>query len=274
LAAEVQRLAGHGFGIYIGSFGSGEGHLLTDAENRRTLEVAVDAAAGRAPVYAAAVGFTDTRRVIARVEEAAEVGVSAVQVMPPRPGPPNSPPPAGELETYYQDVLSAAPGPVHLTNEGFMVGYTVPVPLLARLVEEHRAIESVNTTDTDPWQVVELVRAVGADVPVHTGLLTQLPLALSTGATGPLGFEAVIAPELMARTVEAFHRGDLGTFRRGYGQALRLHRVLMRYGNPRSIKTALQLMGLAPGFTRRPYLPLPPEAVDDIRAVLIELELL
>ena len=274
LAAEVTRLAAHGFGIYIGSFGSGEGHLLDDAENRRTLDVAVAAAAGRAPVYAAAVGFAETRRVIARIEEAAAAGVSAVQVMPPRPGPPNIAPPPPELEAYYDDVLAAAPCPAHLTNEGFMVGYTVPVPLLVRLADRHAAVEAINTTDTDPWQVIELARAVGPRLPIHTGLLTQLPLALTSGATGPLGFEAVVAPELMKQTVSAFHVGDLQGFRAGYVRALRLHRVLMRYGNPRSIKTALELLGLASALTRRPYLPLPPEAVADIRAVLIELELL
>lgn len=274
LAEEVARLAAHGFGIYVGSFGSGEGHLLDDAENRRTLQVAVATAAGRAPVYAAAVGFTDTRRVIGRVQEAIDMGVDAVQVMPPRPGPPNVPPPPAELEGYFQDVLAGTSGPIHLTNEGFMVGYTVPIGLLARLVEENPRIESVNTTDTDPWQVVELTRAIGDRVPVHTGLLTQLPLALTCGAAGPLGFEAVIAPGLMTSVVESFHAGNLAAFGVAYNQALRLHRTLMRYGNPRSIKVALELLGFVGAPMRRPYLPLPAAAVEDIRSALHEIGLL
>ena len=61
--------------------------------------------AGRVPVYAAALGFQATDEVIELALEAAAIGVTAVQIHPPRPGPIAIRPTPSELERYYADVL-------------------------------------------------------------------------------------------------------------------------------------------------------------------------
>jgi len=55
----VDWLAAAGVGIYLGSYGTGEGHLLRPAEIVRLYEIGVEAAAGRVPVYGAALGFNE-----------------------------------------------------------------------------------------------------------------------------------------------------------------------------------------------------------------------
>ena len=274
LATIVRHHAAHGFGIYMGSFGSGEGHLLSRAEIRRIYGVAVEAAAGRAPIYAAALGFTDTPHVIELAQEAASVGVDAVQLMPPRPGPPNVKPPLRELEAYYTDFLDAVHTPVHLTNEGFMVGYSVPAALFVQLVQSYSNITSINSTDVDFWQVFDLLESLDGRVPVHIGLFAQLASLMSAGATGPLGFEATIAPVLCTGMIEAFNAGRLDEFRAAFLDILRLNQVLLRYGNPRSIKASFRMLGLPGGYMRRPYLEPAPEALEDIRRILVKLELM
>ena len=264
----VAHHAGHGFGIYVGSFGSGEGHLLSPAEIRRTYEIAVDAAAGRAPVYAAALGFTDTARVIDLAHEAVDAGVDAVQLQPPRPGPPTAPPRASELEAYYADFLAAVRTPVHLSNEWFMVGYTVPAELLAAAAAEHDQVTSLNTSDPDLSVVAELIERVDGAVPVHVGLLPQLPSALALGATGPLGFEATIAPEVVIGMLDAFADSRVEDFSVAFRRVMALHRGLMRYRNPRSVKAALTAVGLPAGAMRRPYLPLAPAELADVEQLL------
>ena len=42
-----------------------------------------------------------------------------------------------------------------------------------------------------------------------------------------------------------------------YATLLRLNMVLSRYGNPRSLKAALRILGRDAGIPRKPYLPLP-----------------
>ena len=274
LHAVVERLAPFGFGLYLGSYGSGEGHLLDRGEIRRVYEIAVAASAGRAPVYAAALGFTSTGLALELAHEARAAGVDAVQLVPPRPGPPNTAPPPHELAAYYTDFLDAFDGDVHLSNEGFLVGYTVPAPLLVSIALRYPQVTSVNATDPDIGHLADLVDGLGGAVPVHVGLLAQLPTALALGAAGPMGFEATIAPEVCVRMLDGYRSGRLDVFAHGYRRMLALHRLLMRAKNPRSLKAALNLLGVPAGTTRRPYLPLPAEETELIRAGLVELGLI
>jgi 4-hydroxy-tetrahydrodipicolinate synthase len=273
LRAVVDHHAGFGFGIYMGSFGSGEGHLLSPSEIRRTYQVAVEAAAGRAPIYAAALGFTDTQRIVDLAHEAVDAGVDAVQLQPPRPGPPTAPPRLLELERYYEDILGAVRSPIHVSNEWFMVGYTVPAELLAAAAADNPHVTAINTSDPDLTVVAELLERVDGAVPVHVGLLPQLPTALTLGAAGPLGFEASIAPELSIGMLDAFADGRLADFSSAFRKVLSLHRGLMRYRNPRSVKAALAAVGLPSGAMRRPYLPLAPDETAEIEQLLRDLGL-
>jgi 4-hydroxy-tetrahydrodipicolinate synthase len=270
----VDRLAQFGFGLYMGSFGSGEGHLLRRAEITRLYRVAVDVAGDRAPVYAAALGFTSTDLVLEMANEARDAGVQAIQLMPPRPGPPNIEPPEHELEQYYRDFLDAYDGDVHLTNEYFMVGYSVPAELMIGLCSQYSQVTSINATHLDIGHLADLSHALGDRTPVHVGLLAQLPAALSLGAAGALGFEATIAPELCIQMLDGYRRGDLDVFSGCFRKLLQLHRTLMRARNPRSLKAALTLIGVPAGAARRPYLPLAPAEVDIIRAAVSQLGLL
>jgi dihydrodipicolinate synthase/N-acetylneuraminate lyase len=60
---------------------------------------------------------------------------------------------------------------------------------------------------------------------------------------------------------------------RYFGHLLRLHAVLSKFQNPRSVKAALHLVGLPAGALRRPYLELAPDEVAEIAVVLQELGL-
>jgi 4-hydroxy-tetrahydrodipicolinate synthase len=269
----VAHHASYGFGIYLGSFGSGEGHLMSAAEIRRMYELGVAAAAGRAPVYAAALGFTDTQRIIEAAHEAVDAGVDAVQLQPPRPGPPTAPPRARELERYYEDILEAVHAPIHLSNEWFMVGYTVPAELLSSAAASNDQVTAINTSDPDLSVVAELLERVDGRLPVHVGLLPQLPAALALGATGPLGFEATIAPQLCIGMLDAFADSRIADFSAGFRDVMTLHRGLMRYRNPRSVKAALAAVGLPAGAMRRPYLPLEAGELADIEQLVQNLRL-
>ncbi len=167
-------LAGAGVGVYLGSYGTGEGHLLRRDEIRRLYEVGVDEIAGRVPVYAAALGFQATEEVIELALEASAIGVTAVQIHPPRPGPIAIRPTTAELERYYDDVLGAVRTPVVLTNQVVMVGYALPTELIAALVVDHPQVVAVNTSDRDPATLAAVLSAVGDRVPVYVGVIGQL----------------------------------------------------------------------------------------------------
>jgi 4-hydroxy-tetrahydrodipicolinate synthase len=273
LAVVVDALAVAGAGVYLGSYGTGEGHLLRPAEIERLYSVGVAAAAGRVPVYAAALGFTATDQVIEAALSAVEAGVDAVQIHPPRPGPTAIVPRPAELERYYADVLGAVATPVHLSNQVVMVGYRLPVRLLADLVASHPQITAVNTSDPDLACVAELIGAVRGSTGVYVGIIAQLATALALGGAGILCFEADVAPGLCHDAVDACRGGDIDRLGVAFDRLLRLNGILTRFQNPRSVKAAMRLLGLPAGELRRPYLELEADEVDAIAAVLGELGL-
>jgi len=90
LRSHLRYQAAAGVGIYLGSYGSGEGHLLREREIERIYEIAVEELRGKVPLYAAALGFTETEYIIHQAQRAAAIGVDAVQIHPPRhAGPPS-----------------------------------------------------------------------------------------------------------------------------------------------------------------------------------------
>jgi 4-hydroxy-tetrahydrodipicolinate synthase len=204
---------------------------------------------------------------------AVDSGVDAVQIHPPRPGPIAITPRPAELERFYADVLGAVTTPVHLTNQVVMVGYQLPVPLIAELVASHPQITAVNTSDPDLASVGALLNAVGGHTDVYVGIIGQLGTALMLGGAGALCFEADVAPGLCRDVVDAYRRGELDNFGVGFDRLLRLNEVLSRFQNPRSVKSAMRLVGLPAGALRRPYLELEVNEVDAISAVLEELGL-
>ena len=271
LAVLVDRQAAAGTTVYLGSYGTGEGHLLRDHEVRTLYAVGVESAAGRVPVVASALGFTDTARVVEQLLEAESLGVDAVQVHPPRPGPTAITPRPNELERYYADVLGAARGPVHLTNQVVMVGYALAPELLDELLDTFGVIEQLNTSDRDTGATVALLLRFARRVPIHVGVVNQLATALVLGGAGTLSFEAVVAPELCHEVMAAHERDDLPALRAAFERLLRLNAVLSRYQNPRSVKAALRCLGLPAGELRRPYLALADDEVADIAAALDDL---
>ena len=268
LRSHLRYQAAAGAGIYLGSYGSGEGHLLREREIERIYEIAVEELKGKVPLYAAALGFTETDYVIHQAQRAAAIGVDAVQIHPPRPGTPVHRPTPPELERFYDDVLNSVATPVHLSNQTVMVGGEVPVAFFAKLVETYGHIQMINNTSQDLSYLVRLLDALDDKVLVSVGMVTQLTTVLELGGHGSLCFEPNVAPRLTMSVVEAYRSGDHALALDRFAHLMRLNEILMKYQNPRSLKAALRVLGLPGGYLRRPYLDLDEAAHEDIRATL------
>jgi dihydrodipicolinate synthase/N-acetylneuraminate lyase len=275
LARHVSRIADAGVAVYLGSFGTGEGHLLEPDEILRLYTVGVEAASGRVPVYAAALGFQATDTVIALATAAADTGVSAVQIHPPRPGDRGARPTLAELDRYYADVLGAVASPVMLTNQVAMTGNRLPAEYIGDLVGDHPQVVGVNHTDPDPSLLAPVVTAVAGRAALSVGMVAQVPLllALAPATGGALCFEPNVAPALCLAAITALRDGDEDAIARSYGRWRQLHEALLRYQNPRSVKAAMDILGLAGGPVREPILRLSAEEVAALAASLADLDL-
>jgi 4-hydroxy-tetrahydrodipicolinate synthase len=273
LSTIVKALSFAGVGIYLGSYGTGEGHLLRLDEITRLYQIGIEAAGGRVPVYAAALGFTSTDAVIEAAQSAALLGVDAVQIHPPRPGPIAIKPRPAELDRFYADVFDAIKTPVHLTNQVIMVGYELPISLVIDLVGSYPQITAVNTSDPNLDGVTELITTLGTQIPVRVGIVSQLRTALDVGGSGVLCYEANVAPALCREVIDAHGADDGERLDAAFDRLQRLNEILSRFQNPRSVKAAMPLVGLPGGSLRRPYLALDPDEVEAIAVVIEELEL-
>ncbi len=273
LRSHLRYQAAAGVGVYLGSYGSGEGHLLREREVERIYEIAVEELKGKVPLFAAAIGFTETDYIIHQAKRAAAIGVDAVQIHPPRPGTPLHRPTPPELERFYDDILSSVTTPVHLSNQTAMVSSEVPVAFFAKLVETYDHIEMINNTSQDLSYLVRLLDAIGDKALVSVGMVTQLITTLALGGHGSLCFEPNIAPRLTMSVLAAYRSGDHALALERFAHLLRLNEILSKYQNPRSLKAALRVLGLPGGFLRRPYLDLDETAHQDISATLDRLRI-
>ncbi|MEQ8839934.1 MAG: dihydrodipicolinate synthase family protein [Acidimicrobiales bacterium] len=269
--SEILRDAG--VGIIVGSYGTGEGRMLTRDELRRMYRLAVTTAGGTVPVVAAGLGLSATGTVIELANEAHDLGVSAVQIHPPLGGPVTVTPTAGEISRFYDDVLAEVTGPVVLSNEVMMVAYAIDAALMADLVTRHSQVVAVNWTDANPGPLVDLMQRVDASaIAVYVGLTAQLPLALSLGAVGGVSFEQNIIPRTCAAIPAAFAAGDLDAMAAALTRVLRLNIVLAgRHMTPRSTKAAMSLLGCDSMNMRPPFQALGDAEHAEIAEVLREL---
>lgn len=258
LRRHLDRLARHPVSIYVCSQGSGEGLGLSLSEKATVYRTAVEVAGGRCEVVGAGIGLTgDTASAVEQTEVLSATGVDAVQIFPPRTGALR--PKDREIEGYYAEVIAAARCPVVLGENVTLVGYELGAGLIERLLDRHPEITGLSyTAPGSVGQLTEFVRALRDRVAIRTGWLHHLANVAAARAAGVLCFEGNVVPGLPAAVWASLLEGRADGIEL-LDQLLSVTALLSRYGNPGSIKTVLQRMGLPAGHLRRPLL-LPGEA--------------
>lgn len=273
LRAHLDYLGAAGVGVFLPLVGTGESQLMREEEIRRVWEIGLDQLQGKVPVYACGIGPTDTAYTTKRANEAGALGFDGVYVYAPRPLP--SPIPQGriEQERYFDELLSAVEYPLHIANNPFIIGYSVPEDLFERMVTEHGNVIGICNADNSVSYTERLLAAVGEKTTVLEVITTNLLTSLALGGGGALCIEANVAPRLARSVFESVQSGDMRGASESYHRLLKLNMVTGKFQNPTGIKAALNIMGLSGGVSRRPYLPPDEAGHDEIRRVIEELDL-
>jgi 4-hydroxy-tetrahydrodipicolinate synthase len=255
LRRHLDRFVPHPVSVYLCSQGSGEGLSLSLAEKERVYRTAVATLGGVREVVGAGIGLTgDTDTALAQVERLSATGVDAIQVFPPRTGALR--PRDREIERYFDEVIAVARCPVILGENVTLVGYELGPGLIRRIIDKSGDVTGLSYTAAGSLgQLGALVAGFGDRVQIRTGWLHHLVNMAAVGGAGVLCFDGNVAPGLLAATWTAAKEGaaDLTTL---WATVISLNALLSRYGNPGSIKTALEHLGLPAGRLRRPLLGL------------------
>jgi 4-hydroxy-tetrahydrodipicolinate synthase len=262
----LRRMAAAGIGVYVGGGGSGEGYVLSEPEARRLLAISVEELKGTVPVRAMGVEPRTSAHMIEFVEMAADVGLDAVQIYSLDQGHGHRPT-QEEIHRYFDDVLSATTVPVVLSTHQ-SVGYQVPVPMLIELADRFDHLIGINCSHQDLGYLTAMIDALGHRLEIHVGGPQLALTALSLGANGYLSSEGNLAPHLCVGVIDAYRDNDARRLADWYGKLLRLSMALYGAGGIRATKAALGALGLPGGSPRLPQLPVAPEQIPRLLAVI------
>lgn len=261
-------IAGGVHGLMV-TGGTGEFVHLSRGERLLVTQAAVEAAAGRAPVYAGTAA-SSTEETLALTRDAARAGADAAIVVAPY----YFGLPQGALAGHYAELAARGGLPLVVYNNPLYTGNNLTPATLAELAGV-AGIVGLKQSNADLGQLVETLRLAGDHFAVLTGIDSQFYPALCAGARGIFSTAACVIPGEMVAIYDAFLAGD-------HERARALHlrvQVLNRFleydpGYVAPCKEALALLGLPGGPVRRPLPDLTPEEREGIRAALVELELL
>jgi len=248
---------------------TGEASTMSPAEQRRALEVSVEAAAGRIPIVGG-LGGSDTAAVSQLARGAREAGVDVLLISPP---PYNKPPQSGILAHYRAVMEAGGDLPVIVYNVPARTACNILPETIEAMAEDPRIV-GVKEASGDLSQIAELSRRVGDRVAIYSGNDDQTVAVMALGGMGIISVLGNIAPGDTSRMAKAFLAGDLVEARRLQLDYLPLIAALFREPNPIPVKAGVGMLGFDVGRVRLPLVDPSPAALDALRAEMERMGLL
>lgn len=189
------------------AFGSnGEFYVVEEEEMKRGLQIMVDQAAGRVPVYFG-IGAISTKKCCRLAKMAVENGAASISVLQPM----FLKPTRAELYNHFKTIAESVPNtPVLLYNNPGRVGYTLAADLVDELAHTVSNIVGMKDTSGDITQTAEFIRRTrDVGFKVFGGKDTLLYASMCHGAVGGVCTAANFMPELITDVYNKFVAGDL-----------------------------------------------------------------
>jgi dihydrodipicolinate synthase/N-acetylneuraminate lyase len=259
LRTHLDHLGHFDLSIYLCSQGSGEGLSLAPEEKEEVYRIGAEVLGGRREVVGAGIGLAgDTDSTIELVKRLSATGVDAIQVFPPRTGALR--PRDREIIRYYDEVVAASACPVVLGENVTLVGYELGPKVVTEVINQHTEI--VGLSYTVPLAglagLADIIGRLGERVAIRVGLLHHLINVAALGGAGILCFDGNLVPGLVSEVWRAALDGRADVLDKLHLLVL-VNAELTRFGNPASIKAALDHLGRRGGGLRRPFLGLDDE---------------
>jgi len=241
---------------------TGETPTLSPDERRRIVEIAADAAKGRALVMAGAGGY-DTKAVVHAVEAMAKAGADGILSVTPYY---NKPTPEG-LYQHYKAIAESSSLPIVVYNVPGRTGCNVDPATLARLATLPNIV-GVKEASGNISQMAEICRSVPTDFIVLSGDDAVTVPLMAIGGRGVISVASNEAPAEMVAMVEAAERGDFAGARTWHEKLLPLMQINFVESSPGPVKFAMAAMGLCEEAYRLPIVAPRPPSQEKILAAL------
>lgn len=182
---------------------TGEFYGLSEGDIELILQIVIEQAAGRVPVYAGCNSIS-TKGAVKLVQLAERTGADAVSVITPMFISQTQ----EELFRYYKTIAQNTELPVIIYNNLPKTNVTVTPATIARLAEIDNIV-AVKDSTGDMTNTAEYIRLTrGSGLSVLVGRDTLILAGLLYGATGAIASCANIAPRLVVDIYERFMQGE------------------------------------------------------------------
>ena len=249
---------------------TGEASTMTEAENARVIEIVVNTAAGRVPVFGGCT-HNATSEAVARAKKVAKIpGLDGILTANPyynRPGQ------EGQYQHFRAIAEAVAPLPILLYNIPSRTGTNMEPATVLRLAELANVI-GVKESSGNIAQITEILNNAPTGFKVFSGddALTLPVIAL--GGAGLVSVASNAIPAQMAQMVQTALGGDWATARAINTKYFRLMQAHFSEPSPAPVKAVLALLGHGKDHLRLPMVPVTAATQRKLEQLLIELGLL
>jgi len=249
LYALVNWQVDSGIDFLIACGSTGEAATLDESEWLEAVQIVVEAAAGRVPVWAGCT-HNSTRTLVKRAEKLARVrGVDAVLSANPYY---NKPTQEGQYQHFMALAKAVNPMPVVLYNVPGRTGVNLDPETVVRLAEDASNIAGIKEASGKLPQIAALVHSTSNDFKIFCGDDNLALAAIGIGAHGLASVASNEAPAEIARMIRAALRNDWPRAREIERKYARLFEANFWESNPAPAKTILSMMGRCEATVRLP----------------------
>ena len=242
---------------------NGEAASLDESEKLELVRAAKRRANGR--FILVGTGLESTAATIALTAKAADAGADAVLVLTPHYY--KTQMTLDVLRAHFEAVADASPIPIYLYSVPVFTGIPFPAPL-APAMATHPNVKGMKESSGDLVLMSRILATVPTNFTIACGSASVLYPALCLGAKAGILAVACCAPQAAAAVYNAFAKGEHERARQLQLALTALATaVTATYGVP-GLKLAMELAGLKGGYPRRPLLPAPPAAREELTRLL------
>lgn len=229
---------------------TGEWFTMSDDERIELFALAHDVTNGRIPLLAG-ISAISTDSTVRMASAAKSLGLDGALLLPP----PYVLPTDRELEAYV-DAVADVGLPIMLYNNPARTGINLDSRWLTRFLR-HESIVAVKESSKDIHQLSAVIRDVGDELAIFTGMETYLAPTLLRGGAGVVAMAPNVLGKQAIGLYHALKSGDLK-------QAAQIQSVIDQlyarmYSNKHNpyvvLKEGMRLLGRPGGYVRPPLLP-------------------
>ena len=238
-----------GIDFIVAGGSTGEAATLDEDEFLNVVQIVIEAAAGRVPVWAGCT-HNATATLVRRAQRLARIrGLDATLSANPYY---NRPSQEGQYQHFMALAKAVSPLPVVLYNVPGRTAVNLDPETVVRLANDAENIQGIKEASGKLTQIAELVHTAPAGFKIYSGDDNLALAAIGIGAHGLASVASNEIPGDMARMIRAALRNDWPVAREFERKYARLFDANFWESNPGPVKAILGMMGRCDDAVRLP----------------------